>query len=114
MRSFWLRLRRKGRRLSGPWGWSEHDGSSRPKDRKSTRLNSTHRQISYAVFCLKKKTHIYSTPPLRRRGRALVPRRRATMVRASCHLFDDVEGPHYPALGGSSDRPASASVRSLT
>src|SRR5688572_31422877 len=27
-------------------------------DRKSTRLNSSHSQISYAVFCLKKKTHI--------------------------------------------------------
>src|SRR2546430_36063 len=30
------------------------------RDRKSTRLNSSHSQISYAVFCLKKKTH--STP----------------------------------------------------
>src|SRR5688572_31307421 len=34
-------------------------------DRKSTRLNSSHSQISYAVFCLKKKknrnTHINST-----------------------------------------------------
>src|SRR2546427_9272822 len=27
----------------------------RPLDRKSTRLNSSHSQISYAVFCLKKK-----------------------------------------------------------
>src|SRR2546427_8578724 len=27
------------------------------KDRKSTRLNSSHSQISYAVFCLKKKTY---------------------------------------------------------
>src|SRR5688572_32502241 len=27
-------------------------------DRKSTRLNSSHSQISYAVFCLKKKTYI--------------------------------------------------------
>src|SRR2546430_13181349 len=27
----------------------------RPRDRKSTRLNSSHSQISYAVFCLKKK-----------------------------------------------------------
>src|SRR6266496_5437983 len=27
----------------------------RPKDRKSTRLNSSHVEISYAVFCLKKK-----------------------------------------------------------
>src|SRR5947199_10346421 len=28
---------------------------SRPEDRKSTRLNSSHLGISYAVFCLKKK-----------------------------------------------------------
>src|SRR6266568_2704242 len=27
-----------------------------PRDRKSTRLNSSHSSISYAVFCLKKKT----------------------------------------------------------
>src|SRR5689334_24556946 len=27
------------------------------KDRKSTRLNSSHSSISYAVFCLKKKRH---------------------------------------------------------
>src|SRR2546426_7183744 len=30
-------------------------GSSRTRDRKSTRLNSSHLVISYAVFCLKKK-----------------------------------------------------------
>src|SRR5256885_8082117 len=37
------------------WGWW---WSSRflPTDRKSTRLNSSHLVISYAVFCLKKKT----------------------------------------------------------
>src|SRR5437899_5546977 len=29
--------------------------SSQPRDRKSTRLNSSHLGISYAVFCLKKK-----------------------------------------------------------
>src|SRR5690242_20847878 len=29
--------------------------SPRPSDRKSTRLNSSHMSISYAVFCLKKK-----------------------------------------------------------
>src|SRR3712207_6892530 len=28
------------------------------EDRKSTRLNSSHANISYAVFCLKKKTHV--------------------------------------------------------
>src|SRR5256886_8999602 len=31
-------------------------GTQRELDRKSTRLNSSHSQISYAVFCLKKKT----------------------------------------------------------
>src|SRR5256886_13592494 len=30
-------------------------------DRKSTRLNSSHSQISYAVLCLKKKIHINAT-----------------------------------------------------
>src|SRR3712207_7354728 len=29
--------------------------SDKPRDRKSTRLNSSHANISYAVFCLKKK-----------------------------------------------------------
>src|SRR2546430_13025724 len=42
---------------------------ARARDRKSTRLNSSHSQISYAVFCLKKKknkpqlTHVH---PLQR------------------------------------------------
>src|SRR3712207_8752326 len=31
-------------------------------DRKSTRLNSSHATISYAVFCLKKKSHCRSPP----------------------------------------------------
>src|SRR4051794_41545132 len=33
------------------------------RDRKSTRLNSSHPSISYAVFCLKKKTKSRSVPP---------------------------------------------------
>src|SRR5205085_10010623 len=38
---------------------------SRPQDRKSTRLNSSHSQISYAVFCLKKKIkNSRSNPPI--------------------------------------------------
>src|SRR3989454_3497276 len=37
-------------------GRGELPGNSRlPRDRKSTRLNSSHLVISYAVFCLKKK-----------------------------------------------------------
>src|SRR5690349_23797158 len=33
-----------------------------PQDRKSTRLNSSHVEISYAVFCLKKKKHTDTRP----------------------------------------------------
>src|SRR3712207_7826282 len=32
-----------------------------PRDRKSTRLNSSHANISYAVFCLKKKKKIHKS-----------------------------------------------------
>src|SRR3989475_7211590 len=39
-------------RLSWRSSWL---GTRRQGDRKSTRLNSSHSQISYAVFCLKKK-----------------------------------------------------------
>src|SRR2546430_3961101 len=35
--------------------------ASPQQDRKSTRLNSSHSQISYAVFCLNKNTAIYNT-----------------------------------------------------
>src|SRR5260221_1935380 len=34
-----------------------------PTDRKSTRLNSSHTVISYAVFCLHKKTYPHHRPP---------------------------------------------------
>src|SRR5256886_8278347 len=34
----------------------ENGNRGTDQDRKSTRLNSSHSQISYAVFCLKKKT----------------------------------------------------------
>src|SRR5258708_15415941 len=42
-----------------------HDALHAKTDRKSTRLNSSHQIISYAVFCLKKKTSIRTTrwPP---------------------------------------------------
>src|SRR2546430_11935738 len=39
-------------------GTTERD-EDRIGDRKSTRLNSSHSQISYAVFCLKKKKIVY-------------------------------------------------------
>src|SRR3712207_7541651 len=58
--------RRGGRRRGAPAGAKRgHAGGKLPPrraggDRKSTRLNSSHANISYAVFCLKKKKHEYS------------------------------------------------------
>src|SRR5256885_8639582 len=43
------------------------DGTKVRVDRKSTRLNSSHLVISYAVFCLKKKTKDAITPNMRTR-----------------------------------------------
>src|SRR5207249_9663523 len=43
-------------------------GASLAADRKSTRLNSSHVSISYAVFCLKKKNSTFPAPPRNNRG----------------------------------------------
>src|SRR2546422_5882051 len=45
---------RAARRRAGRTG-GRHAAADRQGDRKSTRLNSSHGYISYAVFCLKKK-----------------------------------------------------------
>src|SRR5258708_8117804 len=60
-------------------------------DRKSTRLNSSHQIISYAVFCLKKKkTHLTASDRIRRNaGFGLV-------TRSSCRR----SGPRSEALQG--------------
>src|SRR5947209_16717626 len=44
----------KNQRRGGEFG-DLHSRAARALDRKSTRLNSSHANISYAVFCLKKK-----------------------------------------------------------
>src|SRR5207248_1284678 len=53
-----------------------------PQDRKSTRLNSSHRTISYAVFCLKKKKKEQNTTTQKRR---LITQ---NIVRAPCKRRD--------------------------
>src|SRR5436309_12597890 len=61
-----------------------------PKDRKSTRLNSSHVKISYAVFCLKKKKHHFSFR---------VPEQLATKIKQSlisCHFVPICSLTHYP------------------
>src|SRR3712207_8285272 len=42
-------------------GHRQQPGALLRLDRKSTRLNSSHANISYAVFCLKKKKHFLPT-----------------------------------------------------
>src|SRR3989442_7573810 len=51
-------------------GWSLFFVVQTGTDRKSTRLNSSHVRISYAVFCLKKKknTHLRRKTPLKSRA----------------------------------------------
>src|SRR2546430_8041215 len=56
-----------------------------PRDRKSTRLNSSHSQISYAVFCLKKKKQ----KSFRRLNHRHVPR--------NARPTPDVTTPHRPS-----------------
>src|SRR5690625_7075503 len=51
-------------------GSEESDRSVIMKDRKSTRLNSSHVAISYAVFCLKKKIYTYASKVLNDRQAA--------------------------------------------
>src|SRR2546427_7010073 len=74
--------RRKGRSSRRPRRRRKAAAGHRAKrvDRKSTRLNSSHSQISYAVFCLKKKNQ--SRPHARHAtyiGRAL-PGQRARFL----------------------------------
>src|SRR2546430_10164581 len=75
-------------------------------DRKSTRLNSSHSQISYAVFCLKKKTDIRHRPnrpcsQSTRRGLHSLSRRENVGVRVPCR--DSRSSPAPP-----SDSPPNA------
>src|SRR5256884_5233752 len=66
----------------------------RNKDRKSTRLNSSHGYISYAVFCLKKKKKDVVHPVVRRRRPAVEaeqPRAAVAPQRPQTHTQQPVE-----------------------
>src|SRR3712207_8390577 len=54
-------VRRRDRRHSEHERQARGDRAAEDEDRKSTRLNSSHANISYAVFCLKKKILTLST-----------------------------------------------------
>src|SRR5579859_2123808 len=55
LRARWLAGPPAGAGTPGACRGSDRRSAPRHRDRKSTRLNSSHSQISYAVFCLKKK-----------------------------------------------------------
>src|SRR3712207_6963688 len=57
-RSFWMQPGRREDSVWDPVGGLRRGARLRWRDRKSTRLNSSHANISYAVFCLKKKKNI--------------------------------------------------------
>src|SRR3712207_7415257 len=53
----------KGNGFRSEWGALSLSGTrAAERDRKSTRLNSSHANISYAVFCLKKKKKVHKSP----------------------------------------------------
>src|SRR2546429_1021155 len=63
----------------------------RKRDRKSTRLNSSHGYISYAVFCLKKKKRMHDDGAMQ--AERLAERRRARQGSESVESGDHIEGP---------------------
>src|SRR3712207_7582376 len=77
------------------------------KDRKSTRLNSSHANISYAVFCLKKN---YPPPPAFPAGSLLSPPRPPHLIR----LSPPSPLPPSPLLSRSRPRLPPAHLRCLT
>src|SRR6185312_9123499 len=56
------------------------------RDRKSTRLNSSHDQISYAVFCLKKKSRLQEAVPHQDRQYQPMPKTSGQFRRGTVHL----------------------------
>src|SRR2546430_3270616 len=80
-------------------------------DRKSTRLNSSHSQISYAVFCLKKKNNVLETrvPWLSAGGTgAIIPRNWSTLT----YTVEATKGLHYCVFPASNARSTVADLAS--
>src|SRR5205814_2757692 len=68
------------------------EGAVRHQDRKSTRLNSSHLGISYAVFCLKKKKNTSTDSHTQTRSRPLA--RPLGRLHLPAHIAADSVGHH--------------------
>src|SRR5689334_24077946 len=81
-----FRSRGRGARDRARDGEDREAGDRDERDRKSTRLNSSHSSISYAVFCLKKKKKL---PSSRRCPRPSV-------LTLQCQALTHILTPDYP------------------
>src|SRR2546429_280342 len=101
--------------------WSNPPSTQFPTDRKSTRLNSSHGYISYAVFCLKKKEAL-PAPASGSPARLLADVREPHCTRlglglrtALVHAIDDSFGEGHPiasdGLGSAVGHPPPAPAR---
>src|SRR5690606_40910732 len=68
--------------------WNPAGRADPAGDRKSTRLNSSHVKISYAVFCLKKKKQKHVEPPRRLAANQLAD----ASIERERHRRDDAPG----------------------
>src|SRR6185312_4741426 len=74
-----------------PQARAQRNRRAQPQDRKSTRLNSSHDQSSYAGFCLKKKKFRKGTTPSRSRPgqRRILRSDGRSRPAAACFFFND-------------------------
>src|SRR5690349_23263673 len=70
---------------AGVWTLVEDGALTFSEDRKSTRLNSSHVEISYAVFCLKKKTRFATRCRLYTQGQPRSTTRPSTLLDVCRH-----------------------------
>src|SRR2546430_5597654 len=80
--------------LGGVWAWCRASASG-VSDRKSTRLNSSHSQISYAAFCLKKKINLHTQQALARHFDGPATKRRKEWRLLHVELGTSTAGCHY-------------------
>src|SRR5256886_4047564 len=75
------------------------------KDRKSTRLNSSHSQISYAVFCLKKKDIVLEAGSPRGSSHYQFPLKGIFVALALTRRFDWPKDPYPHSRGHTAQTP---------
>src|SRR5262245_62889842 len=74
-----------------------------PSDRKSTRLNSSHLGISYAVFCLKKKNNVEESINVPNKKKVRIMRLKRVGNYAASNVFDEDNNTGLRAWSSQSD-----------